>query len=77
MLIVCKVEGCPYRSKNSFCRNRVTAINSHGSCSHIYNENGSVKSNWQQPIDIMFMDGYKPPETQQKLEQTQNEGETA
>lgn len=74
MLIVCKVEGCPYRSKNSFCRNRVTLINSNGTCGHIFNENGVVKDHWQQPIDEIYMDGYKP---QQKPEQIQNKGEPA
>lgn len=64
--VVCKIEQCPYRSKNGFCRNRVLLINLNGSCGHIYDKNGQIKSNWQEPIDERFMDGYIPAEKEIK-----------
>ena len=62
MTVVCKVVKCPYRSSNGFCRNRVLCVTQNGLCGHVYNNNGQPKLNWMQPIDQIFMDGYKPTE---------------
>ena len=58
MTVICKVELCPYRSRNGFCRNRVLCITENGLCGHIYNRNGQMNPNWQQKIDEKFMAGY-------------------
>lgn len=74
MIIVCNVEGCPYRSINSFCRNRVTAITQRGQCGHIFDKFGNQKLHWREPIDEEYMAGYKKP--QPPPQQIENKGET-
>jgi len=49
--VVCKVDYCPYKSINGFCKNRVLSITKDGRCGHIYDKNGCVKSDWQDKID--------------------------
>lgn len=56
-MIVCKVRNCPFCSKNGFCLNKFVVITAGGQCGHIYNENGSVKKDWQAPVDSQFMRG--------------------
>lgn len=58
MTVVCKVDGCPYKSKSSFCRKRVLGITNNGLCGHIYDNNGNVKVKWREPVDVMYMDGF-------------------
>ena len=52
MTIVCEVSACPY-NKNRFCRNRLIYINGNGACDRL------TKSNWREPVDKKFMEGYK------------------
>ena len=68
MTVICKVDRCPYRSKNGFCRNKVLPINSNGFCGHIYDKNNNVKANWLDPVDESFIQGYKPKETEKNME---------
>lgn len=51
--VVCKIEACPYRSKNGFCLNRVVAINEQGICSHL------TKARWQEPIPDEYKSNYE------------------
>lgn len=51
--VVCKIEPCPYRSKNGFCLNRVVAINEQGVCSHL------TKARWQEPIPDEYKSNYE------------------
>ena len=80
MTVICKVKDCPYRSKNGFCRNRVLPINESGFCGHIYDRNNNIKPNWRQPISEVFMQGYRPKETESiaelddKQQKDQNKG---
>ena len=71
MTVVCNVDQCPYRSKTGFCRNRVLFITLNGLCGHIYDKNGQIKSNWMNPIDEKFMDGYKVKEEVNQIKERQ------
>lgn len=59
MVVICKVQGCPYRSTNGFCRNRVLSMNQDGSCSHLYKlAFGHLNAKWREPVSAEFLDGY-------------------
>ena len=73
MVVVCKVEICPYRSKSGFCRNRLLKITDNGFCGHIYNNYGQQNRGWKDPIEDIWMDGYKPQE-KERLEDKKNVG---
>lgn len=51
MTVICDLMQCPYRSRNRFCMNPLLYINMNGSCGHIYDKNGRVKPNWQEPVE--------------------------
>lgn len=74
--VVCKVNQCPYISKNGFCRNRLVSINANGMCGHLYNQKGQVKPHWNQPVDEMFKDavaGQKMQEARVKIQESRQE----
>ena len=52
MVVVCKVQLCPYRSSHNFCKKRVLGITNQGFCNQIYDKRGQVKMNWQQKNDF-------------------------
>lgn len=47
--VVCKVKQCPFLSQSNFCKNELLSITKNGQCGWIFNANGAVKSEWQQP----------------------------
>lgn len=76
MVVICKVQGCPYKSTNGFCRNRVLALNEDGSCSHIYKGAfGHINERWREPVSAEFFDGYilKQKEKKQGLLETKQQ----
>lgn len=62
MVVACKVGACPYCSKSGFCRNRVVVINQNGQCGHLYTRDGRVREHWRDPVEQMYMDGYRKKE---------------
>ena len=61
MVVFCKVQICPYHSKNGFCKKRVLPITQNGLCGHIFNPNGQQKPNWKDFIQPQYMDGWREP----------------
>lgn len=57
--IVCKVQKCPFRSKNGFCRQKVLRINQNGTCGHVYIWNGSINQDWNAPVEEKYMNDFK------------------
>lgn len=47
MTVVCKVDGCPYKSEKNFCKKNFLSLNNRGQCMQIYDKFGNVKMNWQ------------------------------
>ncbi len=45
-MITCNNTVCPYISKLGICLKKITSINANGQCKQIYNNNGTVKENW-------------------------------
>lgn len=48
--IICKVGQCYYCSPSGFCQNHFVTIQQNGFCGRIYDNNGGLKQNWNQPI---------------------------
>lgn len=46
-MIKCLVMGCPYLSKNGFCRRKFVFVNNNGNCEQIYTKGGLFKGDWQ------------------------------
>ena len=59
MTVVCKVGGCPYRSRLGFCRNKTLVISGAGMCRHIYDKRGQVRGDWRYKIDEIYMEQEK------------------
>ena len=57
MQVICKVAGCPFRSTNNFCRNKLVSITNQGFCGHVYFSNGQIRNNWQEKIEEKYMEG--------------------
>ena len=45
MIVVCKIEQCPYNVKKMFCGKRVLNIVQNGGCSQLYTKRGEIKQN--------------------------------
>ena len=58
MQIICKVAGCPFRSTNNFCRNKLVSITNQGFCGHVYFPNGQVRNDWQEQVEEKYMEGF-------------------
>lgn len=48
--VICKAGSCNYCSPSGFCQNRFVVITSRGFCGRIYDNNGRIKADWNQPI---------------------------
>lgn len=48
MTVVCKVDKCPFRTTNGFCKNQLVSINTIGQCGWIFDSHGTVKWGWDQ-----------------------------
>ena len=46
MTVVCKVNNCPFKSNENFCKNPLVSITQNGQCGWIFNKNGAVKVGW-------------------------------
>lgn len=46
MIVVCKVNNCPFKSNENFCKNPLVSITQNGQCGWIFNKNGAVKVGW-------------------------------
>ena len=46
MTVVCKVNNCPFKSNENFCKNPLVSITQNGQCGWIFNKNGVVKIGW-------------------------------
>ena len=65
-VVICKIEACPYRSKNGFCLNRVIQINEQGICNHL------TKARWQEKIPDEYKSNYveRTRESVQRIPET-------
>ena len=46
MTVVCKVDNCPFKSNENFCKNPLVSITLNGQCGWIFNKSGAVKKGW-------------------------------
>ena len=54
--VVCKFQGCGFRSKSGFCLNRLLMINNQGVCEYL------TKPGWDQPVTEDYLKStYRPP----------------
>lgn len=52
--IICSVRNCGFNSSNSFCLNRLVAINEQGTCRYL------TKPGWDQKVESKFKSNFNP-----------------
>lgn len=65
MVVICKIEPCPFRSSSGFCRNKLLSIDQQGRCKHLYDP----AHNWRDPVSEDQMDGYELKQEEKKNEE--------
>lgn len=50
-MVICHVDGCPFKAESGFCKNRMVIINEGGGCCHVFIKPTIVNEKWREPVE--------------------------